>query len=73
MTRLKALDPRVKLLMLVCLSSASVISRSIVLLALVFLLTLMLLLLGGVTLVDIATKTKGILGLISIRAHCADR
>jgi energy-coupling factor transport system permease protein len=63
---LKALDSRVKLFMLLSLSSVSVISRSVVLLASIFLLTLVLLLLGGVSFGGIFTKTKGALGLICL-------
>ena len=61
---LRLIDPRVKLLMLAALSTVSVVSRSVIVLALMLLLTLLVLLLGRVTPGRILSQSKAILRII---------
>jgi len=61
---LTRLDPRIKLLLLIGLSTVSFITQKPAALLALFLLTVMILLLGGVTPATIWTKLRGMFGLI---------
>ena len=64
MTALSQIDPRVKLLLLVAISSAALFSKSLLMLTGIFALNLLILLIGGVSPRETLLKIKGALGLI---------
>jgi len=61
---LKSLDPRVKLFLLVCISTAALVLRVPFVLLFLLILTLLLLLIGGVSPKVIWLKLRGLFGLV---------
>ena len=61
---LRTLDPRIKLLILAVLSTVSVVSRSVIVLALMLVFTLVILLAGGIAPGRLLTQSKSLLRII---------
>ena len=68
--KLETLDPRVKLAMLLALSTASVASMNLALLALLLAFTALILLLGGVHLGRALWRVRGALGMLAMLFLC---
>lgn len=62
--RLKKIDPRIKLLILACLSTLSVVSQNVLQLAALFVLIFLMLVFGGVNIKEAVCRVKGMIKLI---------